>query len=130
MVQKKVDTNNNADLRGEEDMSENRTRKSLLAAAIAGILSGGAQTASAQDAAADPALEEITVTGSRIKSTSGFTAVVPITTVTTDELFNLEPGNTVSEQLDSLPQFFATRTPQNASAGGAGSSIVGSASAG
>ncbi len=130
IVQKITDTNNNADQRGEDSMLENRTRRNVLAAAIAGIFAGGAQTASAQDATADAALEEITVTGSRIKSTSGFTAVVPITTVTTDELFNLEPGNTVSEQLDSLPQFFATRTPQNASAGGAGSSIVGSASAG
>jgi iron complex outermembrane recepter protein len=109
-------------------MSENKTRKSLLAAAIAGILSGGAQIASAQEAA-DPGLEEITVTGSRIARTSGFTTPVPITTVTTDELFNMEPGNTVSEQLDGLPQFFANRTPQNAGPGG-GSSIVGSASAG
>src|SRR5688572_6465569 len=118
MVQKKINTHNNADLRGEESMSENRTRKSLLAAAIAGIFSGGAQIATAQDAATDPALEEITVTGSRIARTSGFTTPVPITTVTTEELFNMEPGNTVSEQLDGLPQFFATRTPQNAGPGG------------
>lgn len=98
-----------------------------LSAAIAAILaSGAAPFTLAQD---DDELEEITVTGSRIARTSNFTAPVPITTVTPGELSNLQPGTTLSAQLDTLPQFFNTRTVQNASAGNGGSSIAGSPTA-
>jgi len=58
-------------------------------------------------------LEEITVTGSRIRNTSGFTTPIPVTSMTTAELADFEPGNTISQQLDALPQFFATRTLQD-----------------
>src|SRR5688572_5142812 len=110
IVQRVADTNNNTDQRGEDGMLENRTRRNVLAAAIAGIFAGGAQSASAQSAAADPALEEITVTGSRIVRTSGFTTPVPVTTLSTDELRDMQPSSTISAQLDVLPQFFATRS--------------------
>lgn len=97
-----------------------------LSTAIAAVLaSGWAPSARAQD----DQLEEITVTGSRITRTSGFAAPVPITTVTPSELSELQPGTTLSTQLDSLPQFFNTRTVQNASQSNGGSAIAGSPTA-
>jgi outer membrane receptor protein involved in Fe transport len=121
-------TNNASNAKGEQGMSEDRTRKSLLTAAIA-ILSGTAHSALAQSATPAPQLEEITVTGSRITQTSGFSTPVPVTALTVSELHDMQPGSTLSAQLDILPQFFATKTLQNAGPGG-GSSIVGSPTAG
>lgn len=60
----------------------------------------------------DDRLEEIAVTGSRIRMTDGMAAPTPVTTLTTVELQAFEPGGTVAEQLDALPQFFATGTAQ------------------
>lgn len=57
-------------------------------------------------------LEEITVTGSRIRVTDGMAAPTPVTSMTPTELLSFEPGGTVAEQLDALPQFFATGTAQ------------------
>lgn len=57
-------------------------------------------------------IEEITVTGSRIRQTDGMAAPTPVTVVTPDELNTFDPGGTVSEQLDALPQFFGTQTAQ------------------
>ena len=68
-------------------------------------------------------IEEITVTGSRIRQTDGMAAPTPVTVMTTDELSNFEPGGTVAQQLDALPQFFATRTVQDTGGG----TLVGSA---
>jgi len=60
----------------------------------------------------DSAVEEITVTGSRVRITDGMAAPTPVTSVTPLELQNFEPGGTVAEQLDALPQFFITGTAQ------------------
>jgi iron complex outermembrane recepter protein len=68
--------------------------------------------------AAAPALyaqeevEEIQVTGSRIRVTDGMATPTPVTAITSTELANFDPGGTVAEQLDSLPQFFGTQTAQ------------------
>src|SRR5215218_1668158 len=56
--------------------------------------------------------EEITVTGSRIQRTSGFTTPVPVTAVTAAELSTFQPGRTMADQLDQLPQFYATQSAQ------------------
>jgi outer membrane receptor protein involved in Fe transport len=65
----------------------------------------------AQEASVEP-LEEVTVTGSRIRGTDGMATPTPVTTITPQELLMFEPGGTVAEQLDALPQFFATGTAQ------------------
>jgi outer membrane receptor protein involved in Fe transport len=52
------------------------------------------------------------VTGTRIRATDGMATPTPVTTVTPQELLMFEPGGTVAEQLDALPQFFATGTAQ------------------
>lgn len=63
-------------------------------------------------AAAEEPLEEIQVTGSRIRTTDGMAAPTPVTALTVGELATFEPGGTIAEQLDALPQFFGTQTAQ------------------
>ncbi|MDR0780677.1 MAG: TonB-dependent receptor [Pseudomonadales bacterium] len=83
------------------------SRKKLLAVAIAcgGLWSSGLFAADA--------IEEVTVTGSRLRQTDGFTTPVPVTAVTLPELTTFDPGGTVSEQLNGLPQFFGNRSAQS-----------------
>lgn len=83
-------------------------RVGLLAAAIASLLADGVAGAQTPE----QSLEEITVTGTRIRRTDGMAEPVPVTTLTTQELALFEPGGTVAEQLDALPQFFQTTTAQ------------------
>jgi outer membrane receptor protein involved in Fe transport len=78
-----------------------------LAGAIALLLAGGGAAQESGDA-----LEEITVTGTRIRATDGMAEPVPVTTLTVQELSLFEPGSTIAEQLDALPQFFQTSTAQ------------------
>lgn len=82
---------------------------SPLAAAIGSLLFVGDGAAQAQ---AEQSVEEITVTGTRIRRTDGMAEPVPVTTLTTQELALFEPGGTVAEQLEALPQFFQTTTAQ------------------
>jgi iron complex outermembrane receptor protein len=81
-----------------------------LVAALVPLLSLGGRIAQAQTA--EPVPEEITVTGTRIRRTDGMAEPVPVTTLTPEELQLFEPGSTIAEQLDALPQFFATSTAQ------------------
>jgi outer membrane receptor protein involved in Fe transport len=77
--------------------------------------------------AADQNLEEITVTGSRIRLTDGMAEPTPVTALTPTELASFEPGATVAEQLDALPQFFGSNTAQRgglAISGDAGASFL------
>src|SRR5512134_1655375 len=85
-----------------------RVGSSSLAGAIALLLAGG----SAAQTPSDAAVEEITVTGTRLRRTDGMAEPVPVTTLTPQELSLFEPGSTVAEQLDALPQFFQTATAQ------------------
>ena len=55
------------------------------------------------------------VTGTRIERAIGFTSPVPVMAVTADELTEFEPGGTMTEALDALPQFFSTETAQRGS---------------
>ena len=71
--------------------------------------------------------DEITVTGSRIQRQTGFTTAVPVTAVTPAELQSFKPGATLADQLDQLPQFFATQSAQRGGGalfGGAGRSVI------
>ncbi|HWK54808.1 MAG TPA: TonB-dependent receptor [Hyphomicrobiales bacterium] len=69
-----------------------------------------APLAFAQDAPSN--LEEIQVTGSRIRAVDGMTAPTPVTAMTVGELTDFNPGSTVAAQLDELPQFFDTPNAQ------------------
>ncbi|HZF31140.1 MAG TPA: TonB-dependent receptor [Gammaproteobacteria bacterium] len=78
---------------------------SAVAAAVGLALSGPAYSQDSQN-------DEILVTGTRIARTSGFTTAVPVTAVTADDLTGFQPGRTIADQLDQLPQFFATQSAQ------------------
>ena len=62
--------------------------------------------------AQDAELEEIQVTGSRIRATDGMATPTPVTAITFEELSNIDPGGIVSEQIGTLPQFFGTQSAQ------------------
>jgi iron complex outermembrane receptor protein len=85
-----------------------RVRAIALSIASATLVSNAVQ---AQDE-----LEEIQVTGTRIRSTDGMVTPTPVTAVTTAEMKNFDPGSSVSEQLDNLPQFLNTQTAQRGGA--------------
>ncbi|MDC1529335.1 TonB-dependent receptor [Gammaproteobacteria bacterium] len=87
-------------------------RRKSLALAIAALSTATAYSSAvyAQDGATE--LEEITVTGSRIRMTDGMAAPTPVTAITPAALTDFEPGGTVAEQLDALPQFFSTQSAQ------------------
>ena len=92
-------------------------RLSPLAGAIGHVFAGvstllfvGYASAQTPPAADEP--EEIVVTGSRIQRTSGFATAVPVTAVTLEDLSNMQPGRTIADQLDQLPQFYATQSAQ------------------
>ena len=65
----------------------------------------------------DKQLEEIHVTGTRIRVTDGMAAPTPVTSITPAELANFEPGGSIAEQMTSLPQFFNTVTEQSGTPG-------------
>src|SRR5262245_59878905 len=89
----------------------NALRRSKLSISVLAASSGYllADLALAQDVA--PA-EEIVVTGSRVRQVTGMATPTPVTAMTMAELTEFNPGSTVAEQLDELPQFFATPTAQ------------------
>jgi outer membrane receptor protein involved in Fe transport len=60
---------------------------------------------------AQNAIEEISVTGTRIRQSSGMVTPVPVTAITPAELTNFDPGGTVAEQLNGLPGIAARRVP-------------------
>lgn len=89
---------------------ENRLlKKSLLAVSISSAISCSL-AAQAQDQ-----IEEITVTGSRIRVTQGMAEPTPVTAVTTEELQSFNPGASTVEQMAQLPQFFNTFSAQRGS---------------
>ena len=85
-------------------------RRSSLALSVAAAMSMQPWGAAAQEELQE--LEEITVTGTRIRMTDGMATPTPVTSLTPTELMTFEPGGTVAEQLDALPQFFSTGTAQ------------------
>lgn len=84
---------------------------STLSTAVALALGTGPMAVYAQQAAAE--VEEVFVTGSRIRQTDGFTTPTPVTAISTDEVFQFEPGNNIARQLGALPQFFGNVSTQN-----------------
>jgi iron complex outermembrane recepter protein len=87
-------------------------RAGLAAVAAAGFVAtlapGG--NAAAQEGAPASVLEEITVTGSRIRAVSGMNAPVPVTVITAQEIDFSAPGSMV-DALDKMPQFLNTSRP-------------------
>lgn len=85
-------------------------RKSRLAVAIMVALGGAQAVVHAQEGAEEPG-DEITVTGTRLR-TSGMDMPNPVTVVTQEEISILAPTNLI-EGLAELPQFYLSNTTQS-----------------
>ena len=83
-----------------------RLNWAILAAAVSAAIGGG--SASAQEANADQTLEEVMVTGSRIRA-SGFSTPTPVTAMGSEELGLMAPGNLI-EAMTQLPMFVNNTT--------------------
>lgn len=90
--------------------------KLSLAAGASVAATGYAQQAHAQQAAAEAELDEVTVTGSRIRR-DGMTTPTPVTAVTADDLSVAAP-TTLAAGLTQLPQFNNSSMPEGAPSGG------------
>jgi outer membrane receptor protein involved in Fe transport len=131
VVNGKADANGCDNKKEGECMTLSEGKRRLLATTIAAIVSGGTGVAIAQEnqSTPSPQLEEITVTGTRIKQTDGMVTPVPVTSVSTQELTNFNPGGTISQQLNALPQFFGNASTQRSASittvsGGSGFSAL------
>jgi len=102
----------------------NRARRKLYLAITTTLAAFSTSFATAQQAPA-ASVEEIQITGSRVRLQDGMTAPTPVTAITAAELNDFDPGSTVAAQLDDLPQFFDT---PNAQRGGNAISTVGGGS--
>ena len=85
-------------------------------AVSAGLLAmAGLSTAQAAESADENPLQEVTVTGSRIRLQTGMNTPVPVTTLSPADLTSLNPGASIGDQLDRLPQLFQTESAQRSS---------------
>jgi len=76
----------------------------------------GLSTAQAAESGDDsPSLQEVTITGSRIRLQSGMNTPVPVTSLAPSDLAALNPGASIGDQLDRLPQLFQTESAQRSS---------------
>jgi outer membrane receptor protein involved in Fe transport len=92
-----------------------RSRSPILSAAIAALLAPAAAIAQPQPPADQGALEEITVTGTRIVR-SGMVTPVPTTAVQAEELSSMSAGP-LYDSLVQLPPFFANQAPEQVNGG-------------
>src|SRR3569832_1146949 len=67
--------------------------------------------------AAEPgdSVQEVTITGSRIRLQTGMNTPVPVTTVAPSDLAALNPGASIGAQLDRLPRLMQTESAQRSS---------------
>lgn len=77
----------------------------------------------AEVAGEDDVLAEVTVTGSRIATASGFTAPTPLTVMGAQEMQTLGISN-VGEALNTIPAFSPTTTPNTQGFGGIGATFA------
>ena len=103
-------------------------RRSLLSSMIAAVLAGTgsitiqAQEPSIPETGASSGVQEIAITGSRIRS-DGMNTPTPVTVISAGQLGEMTPGNLI-EAFDQLPQFLNNESPQTSInfAGAAGAS--------
>jgi len=62
-----------------------------------------------------PSVQEVTVTGTRIRQQTGMNTPVPVTTHNTSDLAAFKPGASIGDQLDKLPQLVQTESAQRGS---------------
>lgn len=96
-------------------------RTTPVSLAIALALGGAglglaAGTASAAEAGQTAELDEVTVTGTRIRAVTGMDTPTPVAALSTTELEAMTPGN-ITEALTQLPVFYASPTAENFNVG-------------
>ncbi|MDT8397537.1 MAG: TonB-dependent receptor [Pseudomonadales bacterium] len=97
----------------DQSKKTRRLLVSALTAAIAGVIGSSVAMAQEQQQESNAgALEEISVTGSRIRQ-SGFETPTPVTTVQASELSSMAPGQLI-DAFNQLPQFLANDSPSTA----------------
>jgi outer membrane receptor protein involved in Fe transport len=84
-------------------------------AVASGVLAVTGLPAAYSAEADSPSLQEVTVTGTRIRQQTGMNTPVPVTTLSTADLAALKPGASIGDQLDKLPQLFQTESAQRGS---------------
>src|SRR5690606_21293401 len=85
-------------------------RRSPVAAAVALAMCAEPLPAAETEGALE--LEEVTVTGTRIRAVTGMDTPTPVTAVAVDEIVAMSPVS-VTEALVQLPQFAASATAEN-----------------
>jgi iron complex outermembrane receptor protein len=85
-------------------------RRSPVAAAVALAMCAAPLPAAETEGALE--LEEVTVTGTRIRAVTGMDTPTPVTAVAVDEIVAMSPVS-VTEALVQLPQFAASATAEN-----------------
>ena len=68
----------------------------MLVTTITALLAASSQLLQAAEPEPDEGLEEIQVTGSRIRSVTSMSTPTPVTAITADELKTFNPGSTVA----------------------------------
>lgn len=91
-------------------------RRHLWLAVCAALGSGAHAQQAPGQGESEAALEEVTVTGSRIRRT-GMTTPTPVTLMRSEELDSMAPGNMV-DGLSQVPQFLNNETPNTAASKG------------
>jgi outer membrane receptor protein involved in Fe transport len=86
-------------------------RRTQVATAICLALMGSQVTLAAEQQDATE-LGEVTVTGSRIRTSVGMDTPTPVTAISVAELDTMSPGS-VTEALVQMPQFFNSQTAEN-----------------
>lgn len=100
-----------ADSTGASRKMKPQHRRGFFASVIAALvtIAGPGSKATAQEPGADVVLDEITVTGSRIRDT-GMNTPVPVTVITAEQMDMAAPGNLI-DAFDLMPQFLGNSAP-------------------
>src|SRR5262245_7907728 len=83
-----------------------------IAASALGLTGVPALAQDEGGAAASTGVQEVTVTGTRIRQQTGMNTPVPVTTLNVGDLASLKPGASIGDQLDKLPQLVQTESAQ------------------
>jgi outer membrane receptor protein involved in Fe transport len=87
-----------------------------IAASALGLTALPAYAADEEPAAgAGAGVQEVTVTGTRIRQQTGMNTPVPVTTLNVADLAAMKPGASIGDQLDKLPQLVQTESAQRGS---------------
>jgi len=86
-----------------------------LAIAASAVTLTGLPAYADDEGASNAGVQEVTVTGTRIRQQTGMNTPVPVTTLNVSDLASMKPGASIGDQLDKLPQLVQTESAQRGS---------------